>query len=120
MKDRYVTITGFKNYYDKKPFRIGNLIRCSKEPDNVYDGEAIRCSLPRIGTVGYLANSPSTAAGGTMSAGRIYDHVPKKFYVRVCFTTCTKIICKIEEGVSPRRLAEELDRQAGDDEDWEN
>ena len=92
MADHYVTITGFDHYYDLTPFKISNLIRCSKEPDNQYDGEAIRCSLPQIGTVGYLANSPSTLAGGTRSAGRVYDHVPDKFYVRVCFTTRTKVI----------------------------
>ena len=60
--------------------------------------EAIRCSLPVIGTVGYIANAPNTVAGGTMSAGRIYDHVKKRFYVRVMFTTFTKIICRIEFG----------------------
>ena len=68
MADRYVTITGFKHYYDLTPFRIGGLIRCSKDVDNPHDGEAIRCSLPHLGTVGYLANSPSTVAGGTYSA----------------------------------------------------
>ncbi len=96
MADRYVTITGFKHYYDLTPFRIGGLIRCSKDVDNPHDGEAIRCSLPHLGTVGYLANSPSTVAGGTYSAGRIYDRVPERFYVRVCFTTFTKVICRLE------------------------
>ena len=42
------------------------------------------CTLPVYGTVGYIANSTNTVAGGTMSAGRIYDRVEKKFYVRVC------------------------------------
>lgn len=98
MMDRYVTVTGFKHYYGAKPFAVGNLIRCSQEPDNSYDSEAIRCSLPAIGTVGYLANSPDTVAGGTMSAGRVYDRVKKHFYIRVMFTTFTKIICRIESG----------------------
>lgn len=118
MSDHYVTITGFKHYYDLTPFKIGNLIRCSKDPQNVHDGEAIRCSLPMIGTVGYLANSPSTVAGGTRSAGRIYDHVPDKFYVRVCFTTFTKVICRMEEGSSLRRLDAELAEQLKDKDDW--
>ena len=39
MMDRYVTITGFKHYYGAKPFAVGNLIRCSQEPDNPYDSE---------------------------------------------------------------------------------
>lgn len=113
----YVTITGFGHYYDKKPFAIGNLIRCRKEPDNCHDGEAIKCTLPMLGTVGYIANSAYTVAGGTMSAGRLYDKVDEKFYVRVLFTTNSKIICRVEEGCS-ERLAEELEKQQKDEDDW--
>ena len=40
---------------------------------------------------GYLANSPDTVAGGTMSAGRVYDRVKKHFYIRVMFTTFTSM-----------------------------
>ena len=29
---------------------------------------------------------------------RIYERMPKRFYVRVLFTTCTKIICRVEFG----------------------
>ncbi len=97
MKDKYITITGFNHYYGKQPFSIGNVIKCIKEESNQYDSEAIKAVMPYIGTVGYVANSPITVAGGTMSAGRIFDHVRKKFYVRVMFTTSSKIICKLEE-----------------------
>lgn len=119
--DRYITITGFKHYYGAKPFRIGNLIRCRKEPENGFDHEAIRCSLPMVGTVGYIANSPETVAGGTMSAGRIYDHLGDQFYVRVMFTSFTKIICKIEFS-DPRACEEEVKRQMAEDDedDWGN
>ena len=115
MKEKYVTITGFKHYYGTKPFAIGSVICCRKEPDNAFDSEAIRCSLPVIGTVGYIANAPNTVAGGTMSAGRIYDHVKKRFYVRVMFTTFTKIICRIEFG-NPQGYEAEI--KARMDEDW--
>ena len=104
MADRYVTITGFKHYYDLTPFRIGGLIRCSKDVDNPHDGEAIRCSLPHLGTVGYLANSPST--------------VPERFYVRVCFTTFTKVICRLETDVPLKRLDTELFGQLKNGDDW--
>ena len=69
MKEQYVTITGFKYYYGVTPFKIGKKIKCVKEPDNPYDGEAIRAVMKHIGTVGYVANSPYTVAGGTKSAG---------------------------------------------------
>lgn len=116
--EKYVTITGFHHYYDKKPFAIGNLIRCRKEADNEHDCEAIKCTLPMLGTVGYIANSPYTVAGGTMSAGRLYDHVGERFYVRVMFTTQTKIICRVEDG-DPGQLAGELEEQQKKDDDWE-
>ena len=113
----FVTITGFKHYYGLRPFRIGQLIRCSKEPDNPFDSDAIRASLPAIGKVGYLANSPDTRAGGTESASRIYDRVPKRFYVRVLFTTFTKVICQIERG-DMGALNREFERQNADD--WDD
>ena len=51
-KNIFVTITGFKHYYGLEPFKIGNLIRCIKEPGNPYDSDAIRAFLPYIGKVG--------------------------------------------------------------------
>lgn len=120
MQEKFVTITGFKNYFDSKPFRIGALVRCEKQPDNPYDSEAIRCTMPGLGTVGYIANSARTVAGGTMSAGRVYDKVPTKFYVRVMFKTCTKIICRVDEG-EPFELKRELMAQLEDEwDDWED
>ncbi|MPN43703.1 hypothetical protein SDC9_191263 [bioreactor metagenome] len=125
MKDRYITITGFKHYYGLRPFAIGNLVCCIKEPGNPFDSEAIKAVMPLVGKVGHVANSPSTLAGGTMSAGRIYDLVKKRFYVRVMFTTCTKVICKIEFG-DPEEYKRELKGQMEDlkddfdeDDDWE-
>jgi len=117
-KPYYVTITGFGHYYDKKPFAIGNLIRCRKEPDNRHDADAIKCTLPMLGTVGYIANSTYTVAGGTMSAGRLYDKVAEKFYVRVMFTTNSKIICRVEQLPSDR-LEQELREQQKDEDDWD-
>ena len=93
--EMYVTITGFKHYYGPTPFRIGKLLHCEKEADNHYDVEAIRCYSPEIGTLGYVAASYSCMAQGTMSAGRIYDRVPDKFFVRVRFITQTKVICQV-------------------------
>ena len=82
-KNIFITITGFQHYYGLEPFKIGNLIRCAKEPGNPYDSDAIRAFLPYIGKVGYIANSPQTKAGGTESASRIYERVPKRF-LRPC------------------------------------
>lgn len=93
MNEKYITITGFNNYYGKRPFRIGGILLCEKQPENSFDSEAIACVKPYVGRVGYVANSPETVADGTMSAGRVYDKVDRKFYVRVLFATKTKVIC---------------------------
>lgn len=55
--------------------------------------------MKEIGTVGYTANSPHTTATGTMSAGRIYEQVKKKFIVEVMFITSSKVICRVIEGL---------------------
>ena len=123
MEKQYVTITGFKHYYDKRPYAIGQIIRCEKEPRNPHDSEAIRCSLPAIGTVGYIANSTSTRANGTQSAGRIYDHVDSCFYVRVMFTTYSKVICRVlpPSVKHPERLMmQQLEQRNGDNDFYED
>lgn len=99
MKERYVTITGTSHYYGMRPFSIGKRIKCVKEPSNPYDDEAIKVVMKEIGMVGYIANSTYTAATGTMSAGRIYDKVMKKFWVEVMFITSSKVICRVVEGL---------------------
>ena len=72
----------------------------------MYDAEAIQVALPVCGKVGYIANSPCTVAKGTLSAGRAYDRVKKKFYIRVLYICSSQIICKVETGKQ-----EELDKK---------
>lgn len=46
--------------------------------------------------------------------------MPKRFYVRVLFTTCTKIICRVEFG-DMSDLNAELENQTEDKwDDWDN
>lgn len=97
MKEQYITITGFNHYYGVTPFKVGKKIKCVKEPGNPYDSEAIKAVVKHIGTVGYVANTPYTSATGTMSAGRIWEKVGKKFWVKVMFITSSKIICRVLE-----------------------
>ena len=95
MKEMYITITGMSHYYGMRPFSIGKRLRCVKEFSNPYDSEAIKVVMKEIGTIGYVANSPCTTATGTMSAGRIYDRVGKKFRAEVMFITSSKVIGKV-------------------------
>ena len=99
MKEKYITITGMNHYYGIRPFSVGKRVKCIKEKNNPYDDEAIKVVMKEIGTVGYVANSPYTAATGTLSAGRIYEKVKKKFIVEVMFITSSKVICRVVEGL---------------------
>ena len=116
MKEINLTITGMRHYYGNGIIHVGDIFRCKKEPENAYDAEAIQVLLPVYGKVGYIANSPYTVAKGTLSAGRAYDQVKKKFYVRVLYICTNQIICKVEEG-RKAELARRISRQpkAGDD-----
>lgn len=99
MKEKYITITGMNHYYGLRPFSVGKKIKCIKDKNNPYDSEAIKVVVKEIGTVGYIANSPYTTATGTMSAGRIYEKVKKKFVVEVMFITSSKVICRVVDGL---------------------
>ena len=53
-----------------------------------------------------------------MSAGHIYDHVPRRFYARVCFTSFTKIICKVAPGTLAE-LNREMQEQLAKNDSWD-
>ena len=91
----FVTITGINNYYGKKPFEIGRIIRLIKEPNNEYDSEAIAACLPFIDKIGYVANSTKTVYDGTISAGRLYDKIEDYAYGRVMFVTHSSAIALV-------------------------
>ena len=91
----YITITGLNFCFGMKPFKIGSLVTLRKEPDNIHDGEAIEVLAPLLGRVGYVANSTHTTAGGTMSAGRVYNEIPDECAAVVQFMTQTKVIARV-------------------------
>ena len=113
MKEKYITIVGFNHYYGVTPFKIGKKIKCVKEPNNPYDGEAIKVTMKQIGTVGYVANSPYTVATGTKSAGGIAHKMKKKFTVEVMFITRTKVICKVIDGFKEKKKMDLAEKEAG-------
>lgn len=91
----YITITGLNYYFNMKPFKIGSLVTLRKEPENSHDEEAIEVLAPLLGRVGYVANSPHTTVGGTMSAGRLYDAIPDECAAVVLFMTGSKVIARV-------------------------
>lgn len=75
----------------------GMKVKLVKEPDNEYDKEAIQVKIKGLGKCGYVANSPYTVKGESMSAGRLYDKLGKKAKGRIVFVIGNGAICKITD-----------------------
>ena len=71
MSRLYFTITGMNHYYGSQFLKPGMRVRLIKEPDNEYDNEAIKVELNGLGKIGYVAASPYTRIGESVSAGRL-------------------------------------------------
>ena len=112
-KNYFMTITGLSNYYGFKPYKIGQLVKIEKEPDNNYDGEAIRVVLPHIDTIGYVANSVKTVYQGTMSAGRLYDKFDDYAYAEVLFITHSSVIAILVPTEYIEQPADDLNNPLG-------
>ena len=75
MSEIYFTIAGTNHWHGQEFIEPGMKVKLVKEPDNEVDSEAIKVEMPGIGQIGYVANSPYTVIGESMSAGRIYDKI---------------------------------------------
>ena len=93
----YFTLTGTKHYYGNDFLKPGMKLILEKEPDNEYDKEAILVKMEGIGKLGYVANSPYTVLGDSMSAGRLYDRIGEKTYGKVILVTPQGTLCKISK-----------------------
>ena len=82
-------------------------LKCVKELDNPYDGEAIKVIVKGIGKIGYIANAPYTKATGTLGAGVIGGYVKKKFKVEIMFITSSKVICRVVDGFKDKDKRQE-------------
>jgi hypothetical protein len=96
MKAVYFTITGMNHYFGSDFMKKGMKVKLVKEPDNEHDKEAIRVELKGLGKIGYVANSPYTVIGDSMSAGRMYDLMKKKASGKVVLITANGIICRLK------------------------
>ena len=88
----YFTITGTNYRYGTELFEKGDRVMLKKEPDNKYDHEAIQVKVPGLGVIGYVANSPYTVQGESMSAGRLYDKIGDTADAEVQFVLSQSII----------------------------
>jgi hypothetical protein len=94
----HITIMAFNNLHGSKPLKLGGIVKLVKEPENQYDQEAIACEMRHYGKIGYVANSTSTVAKGTMSAGRAYDKISDEYIAKIQFIIGTNAIAKVLDG----------------------
>lgn len=60
--------------------------------------EDIKAELDGLGIVGYVANSPYTVQGESMSAGRLYDRMGDTAIGVVKFVLPHGVLCELKEG----------------------
>lgn len=70
-------------------------VKLVREPDNEYDKEAIKVEMDGLGLVGYVANSPYTVQGESMSAGRLYDRIGDTAKGVVKYVLAQGILCEL-------------------------
>lgn len=116
MSEMYFTIAGCNHYYGNDFMKKGMKVKLEKEPDNEYDKEAIMVNIKGMGKCGYVANSPYTVKGESMSAGRLYDRLGIKAKAKIVFVIPGGAICKItKDGVSEN--TKETNKQENDSEE---
>ena len=96
MKSAYITVTGTDYYFSDRFIEPKMTFKLVKEPDNKYDREAIRVELPGLGKIGYVANSPGTVQGESISAGRLYDKIGDTATAVVKYILPKGILCKVK------------------------
>ena len=106
MKKTYFTIAGTNYYYGKQYFEPNMEVRLVKEPDNKCDKEAIKVEMDGLGTVGYVANSPFTVVGESMSAGRLYDKMGDIGRGVVKYVLPQGILCELVEKTEEKEEVE--------------
>ena len=91
----YITVNHLDDFNATYMFKPGDILTLKKDPDNCYDDEAIVAYDKHGYKCGYVANSVSTVARGTFSAGRVYDKVPAEFGGVVGFVTEDLLIVEL-------------------------
>lgn len=108
MNEIYFTIAGCNHYFGSDFMEKGMKVKLVKEPDNEYDKEAIQVKIKGLGKVGYVANSPYTVKGESMSAGRLYDRIGDKAKGKVVFVIDGGVVCRItDSGVDDVAIKQE-------------
>lgn len=93
----FVTIDHLNDFNGFANFRVGDVLRIEKDYKNYYDDEALLVYNQYDAKCGYVANSVTTVARGTYSAGRIYDKFTGFIYCTIRFFTEDFLICELNQ-----------------------
>lgn len=94
-KKTFITITGLNHRYGQAFLEPKMKVLLVKEPNNEYDGEAIKVMLDGLGHIGYVANSTYTVLGDSLSAGRLYDKIGQTAIAKVKYVLPKGVICSV-------------------------
>ena len=100
----YFTIAGLNHYYGQEFIKPEMAVKLIKEQDNKFDTEAIRVEMAGVGKIGYVANSPCTVLGESMSAGRLYDKIDEEAVGTVLHVLPQGVLCVLGEGSEATKM----------------
>ena len=92
----FITITNIKEYIEIGMIKIGEVLHLKKEPDNAYDMESIMVENKNEIPIGHVANSVSSVAKGTHSAGYRYQSFKDSILCTVKFIYRDMIIAQLQ------------------------
>ena len=96
-KKIYITINHLDEFMATMSLRVGDVLTLKKDPDNIYDDEAILVYDRNNCKVGYVANSVCSVARGTYSADRLYECIESEDTCIIRFITEECAIAEIEK-----------------------
>lgn len=97
MKEMYFTITGTCYRHGTEFMERDMEVTLEKEPNNEYDKEAIKVTMPGLAQIGYVANSTKTVIGESYSAGRLYDKIGDTAKGKILYIFSNSAVCVITE-----------------------
>lgn len=95
MKKLYFTITATHYHFGKEFIKPDMEVKLVKEPDNEFDKEAIKVEMEGLSKIGYVANSPYTVLGESVSAGRLYNQIGEVAYGVVKYVLPQGVVCEL-------------------------
>lgn len=105
MKKTFFTITGTRHHYGQEFFEPGMDVKLIKDPENEVDKEAIKVELEGLGLVGYVANSPYTVQGESVSAGRLYDRIGETAIGVVKYVLPQGVLCELKNDMADSAIS---------------